>query len=674
MLSVRRVVKVNLKQTRFSGVPVVLLLLWMLACEKAVAPQLPDPIEYACEWNGVDSLNWLDSVACPEEFEGLASSPIVPTLSGVRTVKVVYEIATGNVYFAAGSAYRLHFDFCREALGYTGSHQMFNTDQYGDGPERLYYLASINSYGGGGIYAMEFFADDRISAEGIRTLFTAAAGHTFFGKNLRLLANSNAIMAQAQKVPDVPLVTEDEIYGQQQFQTLNNAEAYGYLRKVTMDTLDETWLGRHDILVVNGIPIALPVIAGIITTEFQTPLSHVNVLSHNRGTPNLVLKTAWEDPHIDSLLNKLVYYKVSADTFELRPAKLSEAREFWDKHEPTAVIVLECHDDTAGLFPMSELSHESLHLVGAKAANLAELAKISVEGELLPIPEGAFAIPFFYYRRHLAKNGIDQLLEEMLGDSLFLQDGRYRATKLEALRDAILKAPLDENFVDDVESTIRSLSGFTTIRFRSSTNVEDIEGSNGAGLYESHSADLGKAGKSIAEAIRKVYASLWTLRGFEEREYFKIDQRSCAMGILVHRSFSDEAANGVAITANIYQPYVPAYTVNVQIKDISVVMPPDGFLSDQLLIHVYREGWAENPTIEYISHSNVNFGDPVLSSAEIVRLVKCLYGIKEYFYLIGLFSAVDYYRFAMDVEFKFVGKDRELYIKQARPYSITGEF
>jgi len=141
------------------------------------------------------------------------------------------------------------------------------------------------------------------------------------------------------------------------------------------------------------------------------------------------------------------------------------------------------------------------------------------------------------------------------------------------------------------------------------------------------------------------------------------------MGILVHRSFSDEQANGVAITKNIYFPYVPAYTINVQIKGISVVSPPQGFIADQLLFHVFNSDAYQNPAIEFISHSNVNDGISVLTEAETAQLARWLTAIKQrFYYSIFKNTQLDYYQFAMDVEFKFDGPDRKLYIKQARPY------
>jgi len=83
-----------------------------------------------------------------------------------------------------------------------------------------------------------------------------------------------------------------------------------------------------------------------------------------------------------------------------------------------------------------------------------------------------------------------------------------------------MKAPMDRAFISDVENKIRSGS-FPRMRFRSSTNAEDIKGFNGAGLYDSYTAELDNPKKTVEEAIKKVYASLWTLRGFDERNTLK---------------------------------------------------------------------------------------------------------------------------------------------------------
>lgn len=45
-----------------------------------------------------------------------------------------------------------------------------------------------------------------------------------------------------------------------------------------------------EIVVINGTPDDLPPVSGVITTDFQTPLSHITLLCQNRGTPMLALK------------------------------------------------------------------------------------------------------------------------------------------------------------------------------------------------------------------------------------------------------------------------------------------------------------------------------------------------------------------------------------------------
>ncbi len=93
------------------------------------------------------------------------------------------------------------------------------------------------------------------------------------------------------------------------------------------------------------------------------------------------------------------------------------------------------------------------------------------------------------------------------------------------------------------------------LRFRSSSTVEDIEGFNGAGLYDSSTGFLqpkkaeGKEKKqpSVSDAVRKTWASYFSAEAFEERHQNHIDHLAADMGVLVHARFDDalEQANGV---------------------------------------------------------------------------------------------------------------------------------
>jgi hypothetical protein len=142
------------------------------------------------------------------------------------------------------------------------------------------------------------------------------------------------------------------------------------------------------------------------------------------------------------------------------------------------------------------------------------------------------------------------------------------------------------------------------------------------------------------------------------------------MGILVHRSFPDELANGVAITRNIYNPNLWGVTINIQFGEISVVHPPPSLTCDQIVFYTFYDDPYSNPVIEYLSRSNVMGGNSVLTNEEITLLARYLVTIKTWFYLNVYqgWQKTPFPYFAMDVEFKFDSPDRKLYIKQARPY------
>ncbi len=614
-----------------------------------------------------NDLDYLLGLPDYNAFNFLQSSPFVTNQGEVESVKFIYNQREDLVYFMNSKHYELHYIFAEQFMGYTQGHYHFNTTQYTNSSQRYLYPGSINYYKALDKYVVRFYAGDEMDCPQILEIFNKIYATSYLKGKLYLYANNT----KWEGCSSVPIISSDELFEGQNYQGLNLAEGFGYLRKVNINTLNETYLGKHDIVLLNGIPNDVSVVAGIITTEFQTPLSHINILSHNRGTPNMALRDGLTNPKLDSLMGELVYLHVLADSFVVRKATLSEATAFWAQNEPQTISILEKNTVTNGLIELQNAGYASVNLIGGKAANFAELLKI--KSPTIPTPENSFAIPFFYYDRHLKNNNIQSFIDELLDNETFKTNQEYRKEKLEELRNMIKQAPIDPNLVELVRNRIENFKDFYAYRFRSSTNAEDLEFFSGAGLYDSYSAKKNHETKTIENAIRKVWASLWNFRAFEEREYYKIDQRSVAMGILVHRSFPNEDANGVVITKNLYN-INPGFIVNVQFEEYSIVFPEPGILHDQLILYNYSLDNSRDFTIEYLSHSNIpGFeGQNVLSDKELYQLGAYCLQIKKYFFEHVPHSCNCLFDdFGLDIEFKIDSPNgkRKLYIKQVRPYN-----
>ena len=605
-------------------------------------------------------LSYLNKLPYPEAFERLQNNPFTPTFGEVQSVKITYSIPDKQIYYMNSSEFFIHYDFAADILGYSKGHYAFNVEQYKANKNRIYYLGYLNHFKSSDIYTLEFFSGDEISCEGIQELYNKIAETTYIGDKLRFYANNT----KWDICSNIPKITSEELYKGQNYQPLNPGENFGYLKKVEIDKIGTTFLGRHDMVLLNGIPNDISVVAGIITTDFQTPLSHINVLSHNRGTPNMALRDGWTNPKLSTFLDQLVYLKVTLDSFYIREANITEAERFWALKEPTKFQKLKIDTLTTGLVNLLAANHQWVSKIGGKASNFAELMRISFENQPIPLPEGAFAIPISYYWNHLKSNKIDVYLKEMLVNPEFKTNNETRSLMLTHLQDLIMGYPVDTNLVKLVNDKIETINGFTNIRFRSSTNAEDIEGFNGAGLYNSYTAIKGDSEKTIENAIRKVWASLWNLKAFEERDYFKIDQLNVGMAILVQRSFPAEVANGVVITENLFNIYNPGITINVQVGEMSIVIPKNNYLPDQIIYYSFEDQFPES--FNYIGHSTVPGmeGKTVLTAQELKTLNDYCMAIHNHYCRLNNGCKT------MDIEFKvdLVNGQRKIYIKQARLY------
>ena len=613
-------------------------------------------------------LNYFNELIDPISFELISSLPSRTHAGGVKSVKIIFNERDGLMYYMNTKAYKYHYTFAKDFLDFNQGNNVFNLTQYREGPDRYLYPANLNYYQGLDKYVLHLVAANEMSCENLKRLYDKIIETSFLKDKLFLFANK----VEWESCEGIPKISSQELFEGQNYQGLNLAENYGYLRKVDIVELENTYLGRRDIVLLNGIPNDVSVVAGIITTEFQTPLSHINVLSHNRGTPNMALKDAWDHPLFNEWLGELVYLKVRADSFEMRKAGLQEATVFWNQREPQSPVILQKNTELSGLVDLSTANHTFVDRIGGKAANFAEILKVNADGKPIPVPESSFAIPFYYYQRHIEQAGLDIFIDHMLKESRFESDPAYRQAKLAELRVRIEDYPLAADLVELVRNRINNFGDFEAIRFRSSTNAEDLESFSGAGLYNSYSAKKDHKSKTIENAIRKVWASLWNWRAFEERSYFKINHQSCAMGILVHRSFPDEDANGVVITRNLYNEN-PGFIINVQFKEYSIVFPEPGILHDQIMMLAWSNIPGQDFMIEYLTFSNIPElnGQRVMTDQELIELGEYCMALKLHFFQnVAHNCKCDFNDFALDIEFKVDSQvsPRKIYIKQARLY------
>jgi len=619
--------------------------------------------------------DYTPSYGCQADFDALASRPLDGSIPGARSSKTVIDTLDHDaLYFLNAEKYPMHYEFCFDYLSGQGKPPVAETGEFSSteyySPHRRFLLGAITFYQEPGIWTYEIAPYDTATAEMVAKSYDIVRQEVFFGDILYFHPTSELVEILLPDLPEqVKVVTTDELFQGVTFLPLNPGETIGRLRFLKVAELEggETFVMPWDIAVLDKIPNDIAVVAGIITGELQTPLSHINVLSQNRGTPNMSLLGAMSNDHLRSLEGEWVRLEVNPFDYSVVKVSKKEADEWLEEHKPPPVTIPELDLTITDLrdldLPEDDPNHvtlENIPAFGGKASHYALLSRI---GEDVPVPK-AFAIPVCYYRQFEEQNGFDELLDELLAHDRFRNDIEFREDALEALRTDMKNGELDLDFKEMVLVKLaHDYPGIRT-RFRSSTNAEDLDGFTGAGLYTSKSGDPNDEKRPVEDAIRKVYASLWNFRAYEEREYRGIDHRGVGMALLVHRSFPAEDANGVALTNNIFDTTQPAFYINVQVGDFSVVKPMPGLSTDQFLYYYL----SPNKPITFLGHSNlVPKGETVLTHDQTRALGKALFAIRKEF--------VQYYMkagkfYAMDVEFKFnTDVDQSvLWVKQARPH------
>ena len=490
--------------------------------------------------------------------------------------------------------------------------------------------------------------------------------YTLFAASMPLLDDNLFLRLPNWALPDIQselplyresrihLLFDEDILGETKFLELNPGEGYGLLRVMEPDDRPNP----RDIVIYEALPNELPRVAGIISTVPQTPLSHVNLRAVQDGVPNSFIRDALDNTDIDDLVDSHVHYTVTEDGWTLRAATPAEVDAHYASSRPATEQTPQRDLSVTEITPLSEVGFEDWDAFGVKAANVAVLGTLGFpEGT---VPDG-FAVPFYFYDEFMKHNGFYDDIEEMLADPDFQTDFDVQEDELKDLRKAIKKGEMPEWITEELTDMHATYPGGQSLRYRSSTNNEDLPGFNGAGLYDSktqHPEETEEDG--IAKSLKQVYASLWNFRAFIERDFNRIDHLAAAMGVLVHPNYTGELANGVAVSFDPVRGQEGFY-VNTQVGEDLITNPDAHSMPEEILLDEYG--------YRILATSNrVPPGQLLMSDDQMTQLYDRLTVVHEKFE--ELYSPAPGERFAMEVEFKITSDDI-LAVKQARPWVFS---
>lgn len=503
--------------------------------------------------------------------------------------------------------------------------------------------------------------------------------------------------AEAARGWGLPVASLDEAVV---YEVYTPAVGFGTLRLVDAAELEEATaageVGWQDLLVLDEAPFDLEaVVSGLVTGSRQAGLSHLNVRSAARGSPNCFLAEAQDKLAVYEGL--LVRLECGEESLGVRTASLDEAEAAWEALRPEPAEIPTPDRTTRELVGLLELPTETLAdrdaavaAYGAKGASLAALYQrispgLQLEGFLVPASAYAdfMAQPATGLDGALEGESFEALVLRWHADPDFLSDAALRRERLEALAEALEDAPVDPVLLEEISAWIAATFGGeeVMVRVRSSSNAEDALSFSGAGLYASTSACAadewdGDAGgpsrcdagelreRDLSRALRRVWASTWGPAAVEERLWYGIAAEDVVMALLVNTRSTGELAEAVAFSGDPVDPGDDRVRIDAQTGELGVVSPDPGVVPEIWRVTVGEDGRIEALDQER-SSSETPEGEGVLSLSEAARVGLLLHDLPE---LLPSDAAVPEGRTLLyDTEWKVLA-DGRLVIKQVRPF------
>lgn len=604
------------------------------------------------------------AVADRAQYEALARTPATGRYFNTPQLMFVIDRAdrkdspTGRLYFVNSKRFDFHITFVQQTYLSSRPAEALIAANYSQA-NRRFIFGSVVFYPGLDRYGVEFFEGDALDATVLGETMTALKARFF--APLAFKPNSRQQYDLASSVGGIDIIDGAAAYGSREVLVLNPGKAVGRLR-IVGEITPQTDLRPDDIVMLDVPPVQLEPVAGVITTAFSTPLSHVNLLAKSWGVPNAYRRDA--RTAYAALDGQVVVMTARGDAVTLRPATPAEAKAAARKAKG-AVKVPKADLAYAGLPSLDQQRRSDSVRVGAKSANLGEVTFKAARARStdFAVPPG-FAIPFSAYDRFVRANGLDRAIDALLADPALKTDRAARHAALARLRAAFVAGTIDPLLMEQVRARRQAVIGTGGVFARSSTNAEDLPGFNGAGLYSSVPNVVTDA--QLAAAIRTVWGSVWNDAAFEAREAARIDHRAIHAAVLVQQGMNAEAS-GVMITENPFDPEEPdAVFINAK-RGLGMRVVEGKRVAEQLIYHGETDGSlqvltrsTDDTMLSFddkggVKEIRIEEGRFVLTDALALRLAKA--GLAIDAWLGGA---------AQDIEWLTIGE--RLYIVQARPY------
>jgi hypothetical protein len=482
----------------------------------------------------------LGAVKSQAEFDSLAVTYDANTPYALPHVLFVIDRKDNNrIYYVDTKRYAFHKDFVNGTyLSLERGREFFENNYLK--PNRRFILGTIAYQTPIKRWTFEFWEGDLISADQVK--IAADVINASFFAPVAYKPNSNRQDEESRALAGVQRVLQSDIAREQEYQALNVATGLGRIHVIKK--LDEhVEIGFNEILVLDEVPIQLPPVAGVITSQPSTPLSHINLLAKGWGIPNAYIKNA------QTLLKQYdgwwVTFETRRDNYSIKRANVDQLREYQKRLAQRLDVVKPRFDlSETRLLGLSQQRARSSIAFGGKSANLGELMSAHLPG--IQVPNG-FTVPFYYYDQFLKANKLDDAIYALLNDQKFVHDPAYRRQRLAELRQRIEQSAFDEKLRAQIVRRARLEFANKGLFVRSSSNSEDLPNFSGAGLYTT--VPNVKGDQQLVDAIKTVWASLWNFEAYEARERMAVDHSKIFMAVLIQEGINSESS-GVMITTD----------------------------------------------------------------------------------------------------------------------------